>query len=164
SVIAGDLPLYDYAPPATQVALQTGFDFSDPSCAWTFTSPGDSLATGTYARLTSPWFALADRNASAFLAMSGKFPTNTHEPYLKLVVRAKDAGETRPAFVAGSANIYNSGNYGSDIASPHIDAFVVDYAFLGEDFLPTVGPWGPKDSLQFVVQIEDRFDPLLGTR
>ena len=67
-VASGMVPFWyrDFAAAATDVALQKGFDFTDPGCVWTFLAAGDTVnQRGVYARLTSPWFARGSRGHPA---------------------------------------------------------------------------------------------------
>lgn len=148
--------LRDFEPPATDVALRTGFDFSDPTCVWTFTSAGDSVRNGVYSRLTSPWLKLADRNEPTFITFSGKLATDNQKRYLKAFLRGKNAGDTRPVNVLSTGFILSSGTSGSDLASPYLNQYVLQYP---DDFgTGTEGGFDLTDSIQIVLQIEDRLE------
>jgi YVTN family beta-propeller protein len=146
--IARDIPF-----PNTTPQLQSGVDFADPTCGWTFWSPGDSLANGVYARITSPWVGLPQR-MGALIAFSGRLNTSTQLRPLQTWVRLKNAGEPRPHGMAPAFFGLNSGTTGSDLNSPFITQKVMNYP---NDFQVSSGAG---DSLQVVFEVQDRGEEL----
>ena len=136
----------DIAPPATLIELRRNFDFIDPSCVWTFTSAGDTVPSGVYARITSPWFALPVRDHQVLITFSGRLGTDR---LLDVIVRGKLGGDARARHASLPLALLDSGTSGGDAASPFIDQRVLRYP---QDFQMTQ----PDDSLQLVFQVEDR--------
>lgn len=139
----------DTPPPATQIALRTGFDIDDLSCAWAFVSAGDSLPPGVYARLTSPWLPLADREDDWALGFAGRFPTLDHRRVVQVMVRGKDVDHERPRFVSRLGTWVRNAVAGGDLAAP-FDT-LREYRYQGEFLDPQ-----PADSIQLVFLVEDR--------
>lgn len=146
--------------PGTLPRLEAGFDFADPSCAWVFTSPGDSVPAGLHARITSPWIARNDRTLRLLLAFSGKLNTFTQGRVLDMRVRGKNAGETRPSTYFFPAFLLNGGASGGDLSSPFLTEHVMRFP---DDFFRTRArePF-ECDSIQIVMGVQDRREELLG--
>ncbi len=141
-----DVPL-----PQTNVSLRTGFDFADPSCAWTFLSPGGHVDPGTDARLTSPWIALADPNQPLSLDYSGKLATLGQRRVLAVAALFKHAGDRHPYEHAYATFAYSSDGTGGDISAPHRARSTI----VIPDDLGSEG-YFPVDSVQIQLQVEDR--------
>jgi hypothetical protein len=139
----------DVPAPATVIQLRTGFDDADPSCAWTFTSVGDSLPSGVYARLTSPWFALADPDSQVLISFAGKLSTFSQGRAVNVIVRGKQAGDPRARHASRHIVPLVSGANGGDEASPFLPEAVLQYP---QNFLAPQND----DSIQVVFQVEDR--------
>lgn len=118
----------DFAVAPTDVALHSRHDFTDPGCVWTFLAAGDTVSRrGTYARLTSPWTAMAPGDTQLLVAFSGKLNTLNSGRVLACWVRGKDAGDTRPRFATPAYFNLNSGTWGSDVSSPFISQAILRY-------------------------------------
>ncbi|HVP15116.1 MAG TPA: Ig-like domain-containing protein, partial [Terriglobales bacterium] len=140
----------DGAVPATGVALRKGFDFTDPTCVWTFLAAGDTVNhRGLYARLTSPWFATAPGDTQLLIAFSGKLNTVNSGRVVCCWVRGKRAGDTRPRFASPSFFSYNSGTYGDDAVSPYVNQRMLRYPADFESPLAA-------DSVQIVLTAQDQ--------
>jgi YVTN family beta-propeller protein len=132
SYVASGMVAYwfrDLPAPEANVALKQGFDFTDPSCVWTFLAPGDSVNhRGLHARLTSPWFAMAPGDTQLLIAFSGKLATRNNGRVLNCWVRGKETGDTRPRFASPTFFSYNSGTYGNDdVSAPYVTQRVLNY-------------------------------------
>src|SRR5262249_33657015 len=99
----------DVTLPATSVALSTNYDFSDSSCAWTFTGPSGDVERGTYASLTSPWTALVSADSEFTITFSGKLTTTNEAKLINVIVRGKKAGDTRPRVSLPANTLLNAG-------------------------------------------------------
>lgn len=139
----------DVPAPATTVELRSAFDPQDPTCAWTFLSAGDSVASGLHARLTSPWFAMAPGDTELLISFSGKLNTTDQARFVRVFVRGKRAGDAHPRFTSWSLALLNSGTTGGDEASPYLNQRVLNYP--ADFFAPQAA-----ESLQIVFQVEDR--------
>lgn len=149
----------DYPPPATSVALRHGFDVYDPSCAWTFLSPGDTLANGTFARLTSPWIALVPGDTAYAILGTDRFDILEQARFAEVYARAKRAGDARP-FEYHASSFILFGGIGSESNVP-LDHGTF-YEFPAN--FPGTGPLQPlrADSIQIVIDILDQSERLLG--
>lgn len=139
----------DVPPPATTPALRAGFDGADPSCVWTFVAAGDSLPAGAYARITSPWIALAAPDSQVLVSFAGRLNTLDQRRVLNVFLRTKAAGDVRPRHVSPLRTPLSAPTRGGDAESPFLAEQVLG---LGQDFLDPAGG----DSLQVVFQVEDR--------
>jgi YVTN family beta-propeller protein len=146
----------DFPPPATSVALRSGFDLYDKTCAWTFLSPGDSLANGTYARLVSPWIGLVPGHPNYRLDGTDRLGTLLQSRFAYIYARGKNAGDTRP-------RAYNQPNYfflgtfdANETSSPLVHEFFLEHP---TSFSPAVNT----DSVQIVIDLIDQPERLLGT-
>ncbi len=140
----------DVPPPQTDAVLQSSFDFNDPSCVWTFLSQGNvALHDGTLARITSPWFALPQRDSTVYISFSGKLSPAQQDRFLNVMVREKDAGDVQPRRVSVCNFLLAGPPAGGDAAVPFTNQRVLRFP---QDFQSTQ----PADSGQLVFQIEDR--------
>ena len=150
----------DVPPPGTEVQLQSGFDFADPSCAWTFTSAGDSVPAGLHARITSPWIARNGSDNPLLISFSGKLNTTEQARVLDLRVRGKNAGDDRPRSYFFPSFLLNSGTSGGDLSSPFLTDRIMRFP---DDFFASVGGGSfVCDSIQIVMGVQDRREALLG--
>ncbi len=152
-----DVPL-----PDTRPELRSGFDFTDPSCVWSFLSPGDSVGTGMFARLTSPWFAVPSWSDSGLIiSIGGKYSYIPAFRLIRLKVRGKMAGDTRPRIDGrqGPA-FFDFGSTDDEVA--YIDPFW-EWRFPTAFSYNTGAPVETRmDSLQIVIMIADSRDLFLG--
>jgi len=148
----------DTAPTATNVVLKSGFDVANPSCVWTFLTPADSVAIGTYSRIESPWIATPGGIHQTLITFSGRLAGTGSNVLLNPIVRGKKAGDVHPSFIAPSFFLLNSGFAGSDAVQPYFDQRVLRYP---DDF-QVISNSGPPDSIQIVFSVEDRSLPVTG--
>jgi YVTN family beta-propeller protein len=154
----------DFPAPATSVALRKNFDLYDPTCVWTFLSPGDSLANGAYARLVSPWIALTPGDSIFHVRVTTRLNTLLQSRFVYPYVRGKNAGDTRvraydtPAFVVGGNNVALE-------ASEPLEPNAVIFDFPSNADAGTAAPVKPVgcDSIQIVFEVLDQADRNLGT-
>jgi YVTN family beta-propeller protein len=157
--IIRDLPVVE-----TQPALRKNFDFADPTCVWTFLSPGDTLRPGVFVRMRSPWIAAPASAESLLVVLSTKLATQDQARVLQVNARFKQTGGTRPVQHEFLGNVI-SGVTGSDLASPFIPGLVLTYP---PD--PGAAPWreGPRalfeplpgDSIQIEIRLLDLAEQL----
>jgi YVTN family beta-propeller protein len=147
--ITRDIPF-----PNTSPQLQSGVDFADTTCGWTFWSPGDSLANGAYARISSPWVKVPEPLLHTLITFSGRLNTTTELRPLMTWVRFKNAGESRPHTMAPAFFGLNSGSAGADVNSPFTTQKVLTFPNDFQVFSPA------GDSMQVVFEVQDRGEEL----
>jgi DNA-binding beta-propeller fold protein YncE len=101
----------------TAVALARSRDPHDPTCVWTFLSPGDSLARGSYSRLGSSWIPVTDREAPVGIAMEGRFSVRSRGRVVAAHVLAKNVGDERPRLYAASPTRFHGGPTNDDLGA-----------------------------------------------
>lgn len=145
----------DFPPPATSVALRSGYDLYDPSCVWTFLSPGDTLANGVFARLTSPWIGLVPGAFEHAIRMTNRLNTLQSSKFVAVYTRVKNAGGTRPAAYNVPTGIF----FGTLDPNENTSGLSNDvlYSFPGSPAPPTNA-----DSVQIVIELLDQPERLLG--
>lgn len=143
-------------PSNTVPGLTSGFDFTDPTCVWTFTDPvTDLYGAYTLARLTSPWIAVPAPGQPVQITVSGKFSNVNQARFVQPWVRIKRAGSERPGAAAPSFFALNSGVAGPDASTPFTNQFVLTFP---TDFQVVALTAPTADSIQIVWQIEDHLD------
>jgi len=147
----------DLAGLVTTGELRTGFDPTDPTCAWTFLAPNDTTARGVFTQLVSPWIALPSGSAQTLITFSGKLPGNQTGVFVTPFVRVKSAGALHPHTNSESFFIFNAGTNGTDATVPFFNQRVLRFP---DDFQLPLGPPPAGDSIQVVFSIEDRREQL----
>jgi YVTN family beta-propeller protein len=145
----------DFPPPATSVELRTGYDLYDKTCVWTFLSPGDSLANGTYARLVSPWIGLVPGHPSYRVQATSRMNTLGQSRFVALYARGKNVGDTRPRTYHRPSFIFYGTADANEDASPLLQE---PYFSFPSDVSAPVNA----DSVQIVIELLDQPERLLG--
>jgi YVTN family beta-propeller protein len=101
------IAIRDVSLPNSQPDVVSGFDFTDPSCVWKFTSPSGYMEAGTYIFLVSPWFPTYQNPNGLLVQFSGKLSTpNTNRRLWQSSFRGKNIGDTRPRMVARGTTLF----------------------------------------------------------
>jgi YVTN family beta-propeller protein len=143
--------------PATSVALRRNLDPYDASCVWSFLSPGDTVATGAYARIASPWIALAAADSGYFITGTTRLNTLRQSKFLYVYTRGKSAGESRPSVYHTPSFLYFGTTAPDESASPLENGILFRHPDVAGATVP------PLDSIQIVFEVLDQPERLLGT-
>jgi YVTN family beta-propeller protein len=147
--------------PSTSVAQRPAPDFSDPTCAWTFTDGGDSLPHGLLARITSPWVPIYRHPPIFTVGFGGKLPVTMAGPLLSMVIRGKRVGETGPSTIASPTFLSAGGtSTGDDSGVPYGEIPFRTYPF---DFSTILPGNLPIDSVQVVFLVIGRYEQFFST-
>ena len=104
--------------PGTQPGLQRDYDTSDPTCVWTFASPGGLVGPGLFSSLTSPWIAKERSDSTNVLfGYSAKLNARDQNIFIQFRVRGKKVGDTHATFLGRMNVLFFGAGGASEVAA-----------------------------------------------
>jgi len=138
--------------PQSNPVTQSDFDFNDPTCVWTMTSPSGLVDTGALVTIESPWTALPPGTAQYSVRGTQKLNLLEQARFLAVYLFGKNAGDTRPQARFWPGFIYFGGFGQSDLEVP----------FEPDGIIVTVpdqtGGCCLLDSVKVVLEVWDQFE------